>query len=419
MSKPLPVKEQMQIWQERTNARHLVGDIGWFGLAIPAVGTFLSVYAIHLGATPLELGLLSSIPSIFMLLSTFAANWWLNRSKNALRATLWPGFWQRLRILLLAVVPFLPEAWRIPTLLAIMSLFAMPVGISNVTFLVLLRASVSDGQVTYVVSRRQLIMNLCIAGSTLVLGFWLERAPFPVNYQSMFVVAFGFTIISLWQVSRIKIINPQLDDPATTTGRLRFLRPWRDPYFRNMALCVALILTGYFSIVPIVPLHLVDGLGASEGFISIYFFLELMGSATSAYFANRLIDRFGHKITMLAGMTITALSAGLLAAAPSQLLALPAALINGGAWVLTDISQYSYYSASLRDAGKPSYTTGYFQAVSIAIFLGPLIGSSLANAGIDLRVVLLVGGGLRLLAGIVMQFYKPEETSVVKVAPVG
>ena len=46
---------------EQSNFHHLVQNTVWFGLATPATARFLSVYAIHVGATPFQLGLIASL----------------------------------------------------------------------------------------------------------------------------------------------------------------------------------------------------------------------------------------------------------------------------------------------------------------------------------------------------------------------
>ena len=54
------------------------------------------------------------------------------------------------------------------------------------------------------VSRRQLALNITIAVAALCCGFWLEKAPFPLNYQIMFLLAFGFSLVSLYHCISIR-----------------------------------------------------------------------------------------------------------------------------------------------------------------------------------------------------------------------
>jgi hypothetical protein len=48
------------------------------------------------------------------------------------------------------------------------------------------------------------------------------------------------------------------------------------------------------------------------------------------------------------------------------------------------------------------YTTVYQQLVYIAAFIGPMVGSNLANAGVNLLIVMVVGATMRVVAGVVI-----------------
>ncbi|GAB4573269.1 MAG: MFS transporter [Anaerolineae bacterium] len=414
---PAPELSSALIEQENHNFRHLVADIGWYGLALPAVSSFLSIYAINLGADAIALGLLSSLPAIAMLLGTFFTEWWSNRYTDIMRAQLGPAFVMRLRVLLLAVVPLLPVPWRVPALIAIMTVPGVAMSVASVVFMVIMQTAVTRRRFTALVSRRQLAMNLSIAGSTLLLGVWLEKVAFPLNYQIMFVVLFTAMLISLWHVLQVR---PLPEDALTTAPEAIHApsppsaRPWRVPVFRRIALLIGGVFTAYFSILSIIPLRLVNDLGASEGFIAIYSFLELIGAASMAYFAPRLVERFGHRNLVTVTMAITGLSAIILAIAPDRMLVLPAALINGAAWTATDITQFSFYSQAVPEARKTAFSNAYYQAISVAIFIGPLIGSLLVTGGIALPTVLLIGAGLRITSGWLMHTYRaPQPVTTV------
>lgn len=395
---------------EKKNFNHFVGDIAWFGVAIPAIGSFLSIYALNLGANAFELGLLASAPSIFLLLSTFITNWWGRRHDTTYDALLWPSLIMRIRILALAFIPFLPPTWRVAGVIAVMSIFAIGSGLSNVFFMVFMQESISKPQFTRLISRRQMVMNLCLAGSTLLLGVWLEKVAFPVNYQVMFVVLFLATLVSLWHILQVRPLPLPDNAPQPTVLTPKpgetAVNPWQDAGYRTLVLMIGIVFIGYYASLPVIPLRLVNDLGATEGFISIYSFLELIGAATMAYFANRIVGRLGYRNMILTGMTITGLAMVILALAPSLTLTLPAALINGMAWVGTDISQFSFFSSRIADNNRRAFNNAYFQVVSISIFIAPLIGSTLASSGLSLTTVLLIGAGLRIAAGFLMSRYK-------------
>ncbi|NPV67333.1 MAG: MFS transporter [Anaerolineae bacterium] len=406
--------EQTQtiLQQEKRNLFHLVADIAWFGLAIPSMGSFLSVYFINLGATALDMGLLSALPAIFMLLGTFLTNPWARRFPDSRQALILPTFVMRLRILLLAFIPFLPPEWRIPAALGMLALLALSNSVAGVVFLVLMQEAVTVRRFTQLLSQRQLALNIGIAISTLALGFWLERVAFPLNYQVMFVASFLFTLVSMWHAMQIRPL-PEAETPAPPTEEVpaRPVNAWREGSFRGIAGVLGFVFIGYFSILPVIPLRLVNDLGATEGFIALYSLLELCGAATMAYFAYRLVERFGHQAVIRACMTVTGLTALILALAPSLYFTLPAALINGAAWVGTDVSQFSFFRKVMGSANKTAYTNAYYQMLSLVSFVGPLIGSTLASWGLSLEVVLLVGAALRVIAGWAISFYHPADAA--------
>ncbi len=403
---------------ENANYHHLVMDIAWFGVGMPAVMNFFSMFAIKLGATPIELGWMSGLPAIFLLLSTMLNDWWRGRYSDSVQALYWPAVASRLRYLLYALVPFLPASVQVFSMILIPTVFAIPIGISGVIFLVLLRESIGDSRLTSLVSRRLLFMNGGIALSTIVLGFWLEKVSFPANYQIMYLASFGAQLVSLWHVNQVRILHPTPPPAPRRATRDREATggsPWRSKDFRRLAVVLTSLFIAGYSIGPVIPLFLVRGLGVSEGFVAVYSLMELAGAVTLSALASRLIHRYGRPRMIVAGLGGTGLAALLLALLPSLPTALIAGLIGGGTWALTDISQFGLFSANTSPENRASYTKAYYQILSIASFIGPMVGSSLANAGISLALVLLLGAGLRFLAGGIAHRLatQPAEPSVV------
>lgn len=403
--------EKQSVYEiEQANHNHLGGDILWYALAMPALMNFFSVYAIKLGATPLDLGLLSALPAIFGLLSTTLSKWWRDRYDDTVDSLVIPSVMMRLRLPLYALVPLLPQQFQVTSLIVIASLGALPMGVSGIIFLVLMREAVSDTRLTDLLSRRLLAWNLGIAASTLLLGFWLERAPFPINYQLMFLAGFAMMMVSLWHVLQVKVVN--ITPAPKTTRDSSMLQPWRDRDFRGLAGILGVLFVGFYAILPVIPLFLVNSMGASEGFIALYSMAELAGGAAMATMTNRLTRRFGNPVVIAAGMVLTGLATIILALAGNLYLMLPAALITGAAWTAVDISQFSMFSANTSPEDRASHTRAYYQVLSVAAFFGPLIGSTLANNGVDLVLVLLIGAGMRIAAGILTGISrKPAEIS--------
>jgi MFS family permease len=389
---------------EQANFDHFVLDIVWFGLALPATTRFLQIYAIHLGAGANELSWMTMLPAVILLFSASLGSRWMARhNHDATRAVFWPALMFRLQFLLPALTPFMPKAFQPTWLILSLALPALPQGIASVVFLVMMRETIPEQRITPLLCQRSLAQNIAVGLSGLALGAWLNFIPFPLNYQLMFGAAFALTLVSLWHVAKVR------NQPATVTApRLveteSHINPWRSPKFQQVAFVTAVMHIGFFSVFALTPLHLVNHLHADEIYMGVYALAELAGGALVAVFTARLSARIGNRSVIAIGMIGTSIGAALVAIAPNLYLALPAAAITGGAWTAAGIALFAYFSESTPAEGRAKFTVAYTQVVFLATFIGPMIGTGLGNAGINLINVILIGAVLRFAAAGLTQF---------------
>ncbi|MEW6578908.1 MAG: MFS transporter [Chloroflexota bacterium] len=381
--------------QGRANFRHLVLDITWFGLAMPATARFLSVYAIRLDASPALLGWLAALPSLIALVTSSWAAWWRGRHTTMLQAMWWPGLLYRLTFLLPAFTPLFPAEMQPWWLVVAVALPAAANGISSVLFLVLMRQAVEPPQLTVLLSRRSLAFNVAVGVSTLAFGLWLELMPFPANYQVMFVVSFALSLGSFINIQRTQELAPADIPPLDHSP----VRPWQSVVFRRTAFVAVLVHIAFFSILPIIPLRLIDELGADEAFMSVFSVAELAAAALIATVTYRIVHRIGALMTVAIGMAVTGVAAGILVVASSLPLTLVGAVLSGAAWTMAAISLFGYFSENAPAESLTRFMTVYNQVVLLAVFVGPLLGSQLANTSLSLTTVLALGMALRLAAG--------------------
>ncbi|MBL8161580.1 MAG: MFS transporter [Anaerolineae bacterium] len=394
--------------REQANFQHLVGDIFWFGLAFPAVSRFLSVYAIHLGANDTQLTLLASLPALILMLGSIVASRWLERFTNPRQASFLPALGHRMAFLLPALTPFMPQSFQVTWLILSLVIPALPQGVVSLTFLVMFRESVNGKTIPTLLSRRAMWFNIALAGSGLAMGFWLEHAPFPLSYQVMFVVAFLFSLVSTYHVMKVRV-SDQPAQKQKDSGPTSW-QAWRAPAFRPVAFAAILSHMTFFSIIAFAPLHLVNALGAAEGFMGIFGLVELIAAAVAAAFTSKIAASIGNRPMIAIGMLGTALSAFIIAAAPVLWVTLFAAAVGGAAWTMTTVGLFAYFSETTPAEHKAAYTTAYNQATFIAMFVGPFIGKLFNGMvpGESLVAVLMFGALLRMVAGI-LTYSHPRE----------
>jgi MFS family permease len=381
---------------QRKNFYHLVQNTLWMGLASAATARFATVYAIRVGATPLELGLLASMPAIFMMIAATWSSRWISRYKTTADAMRWPSFGLRLGFPLLFLAPFLPTDWQSVWVIFSLIVPAIPAGIQGVIFIIMLREAVNPKFLTPLFSRRQMAWNIGIAISTLAFGLWLERVVFPLNYQLMYFFATGLAVVAWRHLNSVQTLPavPVVASAAETLGSV-----WQSSGFRTVALVAVAIHIGWFAIAPIVPLWLVREFEAGETFIALYGIAELISASFIALFTSRIVARIGNGNMIAIGMLGTTLSACVLAFAPTAEFTLLAASLGGASWTASAIGLFGFFSE--RNSSSARVTTLYTQIVALATFFGPLLGSGLANSGVHLAVVLIGGAVLRLIAAIV------------------
>lgn len=396
--------------QEQTNFSHLVFDIAWFGLALAATTRFLSIYAMRLGASPTDLGWIASLPGLVLLIAAGLTPRWRRLYSSSLRAVIWPALTFRIIFLLPAFAPFLPVEWRPLWLILAVTIPALPQGIAGAIFISLMRESVNEDRQAALHSHRSMAMNITIGLGALAFGVLLEALPFPLNYQVMFVLAFLFALASFAHVLRIHILYPapvplpRKQAPQYEEGI------WRSPAFLSVALAALIGHVAFTALVMVIPLHLVDGLGASEGFMALYGMVELGGGALMAVFAEKLIHRFGSRQIIAMMMVGLAAAAVWMALVPVLALTLVTALLTGMSWTAATISMFVYLVERVPSRESTRSSGAFQQVIALGVFLGPLFGNMLLDLQMPVVNVLLTGAVLRILIGIVI-YYNPLEVT--------
>lgn len=397
MAAPVVGQEQT----EHANFTHLVYDIAWFGLALAATSRFLSVYAIRLGATPVDLGWISALPALVLMISATFGKSWLARFQSVRNALMLPSLGFRLLFLLPVFAPLLPSQWQPLWLILSVTLPALPQGIAGVAFLILMRDSVFEDHIPSLLGRRSLALNIAIGIGALGFGFLLEQIVFPTNYQLMFLTAFAFALVSMYHVLSLKIvIEPKVIlQEATQSVR----SAWRNTNFRSVAFITMVIHLAFFAIVPVTPLYLVNRMGADEGFMAIFGMVELSAGALVSVLAPRLVERIGSRSVIALAMIGTAAAAVCIVIAPNLPITLLGAALSGGSWTAAaSVGLMTHFMQRTPSDEMPVYSTAFHQSIGLAVFIGPMIGSLLANSGVDLLLVLTLGAVLRLVAGLII-----------------
>ncbi len=387
--------------------------IGVHSAAVP----FLPVFLTRLGATSFQVGLLTSIPALAGFLLGIPMGRFLQGRRNIV-----PWF-SAARLLVISsyaltgLVPFfLPQERVVPAVLWIQVATTLPQTVVFVAFSVVMNA-VAGPRLRYeLMSRRWATLGATTAITAALAGQILDRLPFPLNYQLVFM---GFSLgglISYYYSSHIQLPNVEPIPQAAgqswqerLTGFMDLVRGERA--FVSFSTKRFIYQSGAALATPLFPLYYVLQVRASDAWIG---FFNTAQSATVLlgypFWTGQSRKRGARSVLLLTTLGL-ALYPALTAATRST------------AWVAVYAALSGIFSAGLNlvffdelmRTVPPQYSPTFVALAQslqhLSTMVAPLLGTALADR-IGLAGGLVVSAVLRL-TGFVLFVRKEQSTEQV------
>ena len=391
----------------QSNFLHLYFDIGWAGVLNGATISFLSIYAIRMGATSLQIGLLGAISAFVTLFVAIPAGHWLQTQVTS-QAVFATAVLARLCYVPMIFLPWLfPEPGQIVAILVLTFLMAIPMTPVAMGFNALFAEAVPNEYRAHVAGIRNAMFAITFMITSVLSGYILDTVRFPTGYQIVFAIgALGAAMSTV----HLRFVRP-IADPQIAPGDLAqqgavprnifsSLRTdiWRTPFKRVLLALFAFHLTQYlpipiFGIFNVRVLQLTDdnlGIGTALFYLSV-----LLGSTQ----IRKPVQRFGNQ--NLTGWSIAglALYPVLLALSRNALHFYGVSLIGGLAFAFVFGSYANYMLEHIPANDRPSHLAWYTIILNSAILIGSLSGPVISEV-IGLSAALVLFGVLRLFAAI-------------------
>ncbi len=417
----------------RSNTRHLYQDVIWFGVLAASSMAFLSVYAAHLGASALEIGLLTAGPALVNLVFSLPAGHWLE-GKPLVWATFQSSIWSRLAYFVLIPLPWLfgpsQQVWALISLVLVMS---VPGTLLAIAFNALFADVVPPEWRGALVGRRNAILAVSLTITSIACGLVLTRLGFPGNYQVVYALGAAGAALSSYHLGRlrlpaegtpVRVGRPLQDDARPGLVRfadtirlapgLRFLTRAegrrllrldriRGP-FGQFLIAYLLFYTVQSVPVPLFPLFWVEQLRLSDGAISVGNALFYVTMMLASLGLRRLSAARGHRQILVAGAALYGLYPLLTALAHDAILYWVASLVGGAVWGILNGGLVNRLMERVPADDRPAHMALHNLALNLGILLGSLGGPILA-AEFGLRNGLLTAAGLRLIGGLVLSIW--------------
>jgi predicted MFS family arabinose efflux permease len=395
---------------EEQNNWNLYLDVTWWGVLSGITSTFVSVFAIRLGASNTLVGLLVSLPALINIFWLMPSARLIERQRRRLPIIVLTGFLQRMGYLLIALMPFVLRTHRPEALVALVALITFPTAMTSVAFTSLIAEVVPADKRAQVVSIRNVLVSTVSTVTVLISGKLLDLLPFPFNYQLLFGTGFAASLVSLYHVSRIQVADvsvaeQQAQAKVPVTIRLRQLvkRITSQGDFVRFSASAFVFHWGLYLPSALYAIYRVRNLGASDTWIGLLSMVQNAVTIVTYLYWGRVASRKGNRFVLLIsslGIVLFPVLTGLSTRVEPLIIPSIMAGIFGAGFNL------SFFNTLLEvcpQERRPSFVAINTTLINVAAFLSPLLGTSLANR-LDIRVAFFIAGALRLLgAGF---FYK-------------
>lgn len=408
----------------------LYWDIAWFGIVAGSSQAFLGVYVARLGATPLQLGLLSAGPALVGLTFTLPIGHWLS-DRPIGRAVFWSAFWSRIQFLWWVFLPvLLGNQAQIWSYVAIVLLMTVPGTLLAVGFNALYAAAVPPEWRAQVAGTRNALLALVYVVTSLISGLILSYMPLTLGYQIIFGLGFFGAVMSTAQLWGLRHVTAQtIAEPEKIRGSIGDLARPGDVRMMGLTLrtniglraftrgtnllrldvmrgsygkVVAALFVFHFSQylpIPVFPLFWVDRLHFSDWEIGLgtaaFHSMVLVGSL----YAARLAYRWGNRRLTATGALLISSYPLLTAFTPNLAVYVLTSLLGGLAWAMMAGALGNYMLEQAPEQARPAALAWYNMALNAAILSGSLLGSALAD-WTGLVPALLIAALLRALSGV-------------------
>jgi MFS family permease len=371
------------------------------GLA-SAAAPFLPVFLARLGATNLQVGLLTAMPGFTGLFLAILVGRFLQTRRQIV-----PWYSTgRLMVVssyaLTGLVPFVvPREYQVVAVLLIWAAATLPQTLVSVCFSVVMNAVAGPKHRYELMSRRWSTLGLTTAITVALVGQVLDHIGFPINYQVVFLGLSVGGLISYYFSSHIEL--PDTEPPAHLAGqslRQQFRNyaalVRNEPAFVSFMLKRFVYMSGISLATPLFPLYYVRQVQASDAWIGIINTVQTGIVLLGYYFWTRQSKQRGSRFVLLCTTLGMSLYPVLIA---STLQVEWIALYAGLAGIFQAGLDLVFFDELMRTFPAKYSATFVSIAQSLQYFstvASPLVGTALADH-IGLGGALMASGALRLM----------------------
>ena len=272
----------------------------WDGVASQAMltftgGAFLVAFALQLGATNTQIGLLSAIPTlanVFQLLSVWLTQRFARRQIVVFTSTL-----GRAMFFVIALIPWLPPAATPMVVLLLSTVVLQACGATSAGgWTAWMRDLIPSERLGSFFSHRMrwsqsvgIVLSIACA---LALDYWKQRGDVLSGYALLFLLGGVSGLVGVGLLARTP--EPRMQ-PIVSRFRALLARPFQNSNFRSLIIYNALWNFAVNLAAPFFTVYLLQRLGFSITYVILLTALSQVTTVAALWFWGRYADRYSYK----------------------------------------------------------------------------------------------------------------------------
>ena len=368
-------------------------------MGLNLVTPFISVWAMGLGATNFQIGLISSLPPLVGLVAMLPGAFFVDRFSAKRNITGAFMFFTRLFYILLALTPILP-AHQVWFLVIMNGLMNFPGSISNVAWQSFIAGAIPAQQRAHAFAQRNRLTHLFGIAVTFLAGQIFRVVPVArhsILYQIFFVTAFVIALAEVWSHMQMReVVSEEVAGKAKLSTRQTFKAILTARPFLIFCACSLVFHFGWQMGWPLFSIYQVRNLGANETWVSIISVVSGAGSFFSFGLWRRLIEKRGNHVALAVSAMGISSTPFLYAISSSLYQLILANALVGIAVAGIGLTLFNSLLDAVPEQSQTIYIAAYTMLINISAVIAPMVGIAILDRW-NIIAALLVAGTVRLL----------------------
>lgn len=371
---------------------------------LSAAANFNSAFALRLGASNALIGLMTSLPALITMLGMIPASAIVER-----QARRWPAMLRSLgitRILFFPIVliPLLvPKQYQAVALVGLLTFRFLTVLVFSAGFDSVLADIVPPRLRAQVFSWRNILSTAAMILSLLLIRPWLAWAPFPLNYQVVYLVGGIAGLVSMWFLMRVEVPESRPRVVGEKKGKLSLgiikQAASEHPQYVRFLINTLVGNAGAYLASPLYMIYYVRSLSASDGWIASLSLIANIAAMMGYIVGRRLLPRFGESLILRVTWPVTGLLPVLIGISGSLNLVLVVVFWYSVVTPALNLSHYNTLLEVCPQERRPTYISVYSALNNVLAFVLPMAGVALVGI-IGASWALILSGAMWIAGGM-------------------